>query len=302
MIGVDWGSSNLRAYRFGPDGCVRDERSSGAGAASLAADGFEPILATLLAGWTRPGEPVILAGMVGRRGGWREVPYIACPADPRTLAQSVVPVKAAFGPCFLVPGLSVRDPNGVADVMRGEETQILGAGIGSGTVVLPGTHTKWARVAGGRIIGFATAMTGELYGLLRTHSLLGQLAVSDAAFAADAFRTGARRALESGGVERVLFSARADVLLGSLGPNSVESYLSGLLIGGEVAALRGMLDAPPVLIGGESLRNRYAEVLALAGHPGATSLDGAEAVARGLWQIGQALQLSAPSNAADAAV
>lgn len=299
MIGIDWGSSNLRAYRFGADGGVLEARSSEAGAAALAPEDFEPVLAALLAGWTGAGDPIVLAGMVGRRGGWREVPYLACPADPRTLARSVLTLEAPFGPCFLVPGLSVRDSNGVGDVMRGEETQILGARIETGTVILPGTHTKWARVVEGRIIDFATAMTGELYRLLRHHSLLGQLAVTGAPFAAAAFRAGALRALEAGGIERILFSARADVLLGSLEPEAVESYLSGVLIGGEVAALSAMLDAPPVLIGGESLRARYAEVLALAGSPGAASLDGAEAVARGLWRIGQELPFGGSSDGSD---
>lgn len=299
MIGVDWGSSNLRAYRFGPDGRVREVRHSEAGAAALAPEEFEPVLAALLAGWTGAREPVVLAGMVGRRGGWREAPYLACPADPRTLARSVLTLEAGFGPCFLVPGLSTRDRNGVADVMRGEETQILGARIESGTVILPGTHTKWARVVGGRIVDFATAMTGELYGLLRSRSLLGQLAVTGAPFAAAAFRSGALRALAAGGIERVLFSARADVLLGHLEPESVESYLSGILIGGEVASLRAMLDTSPVLIGGESLRARYAEVLALAGSPGVASCDGAEAVASGLWRIGLELRGGGASRGAD---
>lgn len=296
MIGVDWGSSNLRAYLFGPGGRVLEARNSEAGAAALAPEAFEPVLAALLESWTQAREPVVLAGMVGRRGGWREAPYLACPADPRALARSVLPIAAAFGPCFLIPGLSTYGPNGVADVMRGEETQILGARIETGTVILPGTHTKWARVVDGRIVDFATAMTGELYGLLRSRSLLGQLAVTDAPFAAAAFRTGALRALAAGGIERVLFSARADLLLGGLEPESVESYLSGMLIGGEVAALRPMLDAPPLLIGGKSLRVRYAEVLALAGYPGAASCDGADAVARGLWQIGEELRVRGSSS------
>lgn len=224
--------------------------------------------------------------MAGRRGGWREAPYLRCPADPADLAAAAVAVPSRLGPCFLVPGLSFQGEDGVAGVMRGEETQILGAGLADGTLVLPGTHCKWARLAGGRIVDFATAMTGELYALLLDHSLVGQVATRAGRDRPDVFAAAAGRALAAGGSERLLFSARAEVLLGALEPEAVESFLSGLLIGGEIAALRDLLDGPPTLIGSEVLCKRYTEALMLAGYPSATTLDGETAVARGLWRIG----------------
>lgn len=287
MIGVDWGSSNLRAYRYGPDGTVLERRCGGPGAAMLGPDAFEPALAAILTGWTDGRVPIVLAGMAGRRGGWREAHYLPCPVDPAHLAAATVAIPSAIGPCFLVPGVSTRRSDGVAGVMRGEETQILGAGLTAGTVVLPGTHSKWVRRTEGRITDFATAMTGELYALLLDHSSIGQVATREPCDRPDTFTAGARRALAAEGIERVLFSARAEVLLGTLEPEAVESFLSGLLIGGEVAALRGLLDGPPTLIGAPALCTRYAAALALADFPSAQILDGETAVARGLWRIGR---------------
>ncbi|MEH3117297.1 MAG: 2-dehydro-3-deoxygalactonokinase [Methylorubrum populi] len=300
MIGVDWGSSNLRAYRFGPDGTVLGRRSGGPGAATLGPDAFEPALAGILAGWADGRVPIVLAGMAGRRGGWREAPYLPCPADPAHLAAAAVAIPSEIGPCFLVPGLSIRGRDGVAGVMRGEETQILGAGLAAGTLVLPGTHSKWARLTEGRITDFATAMTGELYALLLDHSLIGQVATQAACDRPDAFTAGVRRALAADGIERLLFSARAEVLLGALEPEAVESYLSGLLIGGEIAALHDFLDGPPILIGAAALCTRYAAALALAGYPSAEIRGGETAVARGLWRIGRDIAaLRGPDDAGD---
>jgi 2-dehydro-3-deoxygalactonokinase len=290
LIGVDWGSSNLRAYRFGPDGEVRDRRESPRGAARLKRDEFPQVLAETLEGWLEPDTLVVLAGMVGARAGWHEAPYLPCPADPDDLAAAALRVEDAPARCFIVPGLSARNPNGVANVMRGEETQILGSGVSDGTIVLPGTHSKWARVEGGRIRGFSTVMTGEMYALLRNQSLLGQLAEGDAPDEA-AFSLGAQRALDNpAGALPLLFSARADVLLGSLAPQAVASYLSGLLIGGEVAAMREGAGEGMMLICNATLAARYRVVLTLAGAADVRVLDGADAVAQGLWRIGGLLK------------
>ena len=290
LVGVDWGSSNLRAYRFGPDGAVIDRRESARGAARLKRDEFPQVLADTLEGWLEADARVVLAGMVGARAGWHEAPYLPCPADPAGLAAAALRVEDAPAHCFIVPGLSARDAGGVANVMRGEETQILGSGLADGTIVLPGTHSKWARVEEGRITGFSTIMTGEMYALLRNNSLLGQLAEGDAPDDA-AFTLGAQRALDNpAGALPLLFSARADVLLGSLAPQAVASYLSGLLIGGEVAAMRDAAGQGLVLICSAVLAARYQVALALAGVTDVTVVDGADAVARGLWRIGGLLK------------
>ena len=286
LIGVDWGSTNLRAFRFDAAGRVVDRRSSPRGAAGLAPGAFAAELVDTVGDWSSTGTRIVLAGMVGGRAGWRETPYLPCPVAPAELAAAALRIDTPLGPALVVPGLSSRSVSGAADVMRGEETQLLGARLSDGLVILPGTHSKWATLEQGRIVGFTTAMTGELYALLRRHSLLGQLAAADAAFDAPAFERGVRRVLAAGTIVPLLFSARADVLLGELAPAAVESYLSGLLIGGEIAAFRperATLIASPVLI------QRYRVALRIAGIDDVRSVDGDDAVARGLWTIGECL-------------
>lgn len=285
LIGIDWGSTNMRAFRFGASGEVLERRASPRGAAGLTPPEFESVLAETVAGWTDGTTPIVLAGMVGGRTGWREAPYLPCPASPSALAAAALPLDTALGRAFIVPGLSTRAENGSADVMRGEETQLLGAGLTDGLVVLPGTHSKWATLEQGRITTFATAMTGELYALLRHHSLLGQLA-SEGAFNENAFARGVTRALDAGSFAPLLFSARADVLMGDLPPEAVESYLSGLLIGGEIA---GFGAKPATLIGNPQLVARYETALRLAGINAITIIDGDHAASRGLWAIGECL-------------
>ncbi|MBB5685368.1 2-dehydro-3-deoxygalactonokinase [Sphingobium boeckii] len=286
VIGVDWGSSNLRAFRFDDQGTVKDRRSSAHGAAGLAKEDFPRVLAEVIGDWCDGGTRIVMAGMVGGRVGWQEAPYLPCPADPGQLAASALPLETSLGRAWLVPGLSSRNADGMADVMRGEETQLLGAGVGNGSVVLPGTHSKWATMQDGRIMGFSTAMTGELYALLCKHSLLGQLAVAAADFEPEAFKRGTRRALDARTIVPLLFSARADVLLGDMQGTAVESYLSGLLIGGEIAAFGAQ---PVTLIGNTALVERYQLALHLAGAPQSLVVDGDCAVARGLWMIGEHL-------------
>ncbi|MFM6829056.1 MAG: 2-dehydro-3-deoxygalactonokinase [Novosphingobium sp.] len=285
LIGIDWGSTNMRAFRFGAAGEVLERRTSPRGAASLTPPEFEQILAETVAGWTDGTTPIVLAGMVGGRNGWREAPYLPCPASPSALAAAALPLDTALGRAVIVPGLSTRAANGSSDVMRGEETQLLGAAIADGLVILPGTHSKWATLEQGRITTFATAMTGELYALLRHQSLLGQLA-SEGAFDEAAFARGVTRALDAGSFGPLLFSSRADVLMGDLPPEAVESYLSGLLIGGEIA---GFGAKPATLIGNPNLVARYEAALRLAGIDAITIIDGDHAVARGLWAIGDCL-------------
>ncbi|MDT0510011.1 2-dehydro-3-deoxygalactonokinase [Novosphingobium sp. MMS21-SN21R] len=285
LIGIDWGSTNMRAFRFGASGEVLERRASPRGAAGLTPPEFESVLTETVADWTDGTTPIVLAGMVGGRTGWREAPYLPCPASPSALAAAALPLDTALGRAVILPGLSTRAENGSADVMRGEETQLLGAGLTAGLVVLPGTHSKWATLEQGRITTFATAMTGELYALLRHHSLLGQLA-SEGAFNEHAFARGVTRALDAGNFAPLLFSTRADVLLGDLPPQAVESYLSGLLIGGEIA---GFGAKPATLIGNPQLVARYETALRLAGINAITIIDGDHAASRGLWAIGECL-------------
>jgi 2-dehydro-3-deoxygalactonokinase len=301
MIAVDWGTSSFRAYRLDASGAVLEQRSGAAGL--LACQGrFELMLAKQLIGWND--ELVMMAGMIGSRNGWHEVPYVACPAALDEIAAGLLSVAAQSLPgrrIFIAPGLSHRPgPNqpGAPEVMRGEESQLLGLfgelpGAGPHTVCLPGTHSKWATVGAGRINAFHTAMTGELYALLKQHSLLGALMPPEAGAAtaedAPAFELGVRTSAEAGGLLSHLFSVRTRGLFGELSATQLPSYLSGLLIGHE---LRGLLaGAQQVhLIGSAALVQHYRRALALR-HVD-VQVHGEALVARGLHQLAVAARLT----------
>lgn len=286
LIGVDWGTTNLRAYRFDGDGRVTERRSSPHGASTLTSGSFAGVLVETVGDWCDGKIPIVLAGMVGSRNGWREAPYLPCPVDPARLASAALRFETPIGPTVIVPGVSVTAPDAIPSVMRGEETQLFGAGIRDGLVVLPGTHSKWVTMHAGMITDFATAMTGEFYAILRDHSLLGQLADPAAEFDEEIFSRGVRRSLATKNIVPVLFSARAEVLLGNLSAQGVTSYLSGVLIGGEVGALGR---SPATLIGDPHLVGLYRKAFEIYGLQDVSIVDGDDAVARGLWQIGEHL-------------
>lgn len=238
MIAVDWGSSNLRAFRLGAAGEVLEQRSSALGA--LACEGrFESVLAEQIAGWDDP--LLLLAGMVGSRQGWVEVPYVDCPVTLHDIAAGMLRIDAATLPgrqVWIAPGLRYRSDGNAFDVLRGEEVQLCGLmqriDERPHLVCMPGTHSKWARIEGGCIRSFFTAMTGEVFDVLRKHSLLGRLMSADLGLDHDAFMQGMERAQHSGGLLHHLFSVRTSGLLGVLQPDQLSSYLSGLLIAHEL--------------------------------------------------------------------
>jgi 2-dehydro-3-deoxygalactonokinase len=297
MIAVDWGTSSFRAYRLDAAGAVLEQRSAAAGLLACAGR-FEPMLAQQLAGWSD--ELVLMAGMIGSRNGWREVPYVACPAGLPEIAAGLLSVAADSLPgrrIFIAPGLSHRPATGAPEVMRGEETQLLGlldelAGAGPHTVCLPGTHSKWSTVSGGRITGFHTAMTGELYAVLKQHSLLGALMDHEAAATVEdtpAFELGVRTSADAGGLLSHLFSVRTRGLFGELSAAQLPSYLSGVLIGHELHGLLG--GAQHVhLIGSEALVLRYRRALALR-HVG-VQVHGEALAARGLFRLATTARLT----------
>lgn len=290
LIGLDWGSTHLRAYRFDERGQIEDVRALSCGIRQLPAGGFPEAFAQAVSGW--PQAPVLACGMVGSRNGWLEVPYLDTPVRIDRLAGTLTPLVAPHGRTLhLVPGL--RDP-ARPDVMRGEETQVAGVlaqfpkATHRGQLLLPGTHSKWVSVSNGAVTRFATVMTGELYGLLSQHSILGAAlppAVDDAA----AFHRGVVTARDSGaaGAFSRVFSARTLMLDGALAPTAVTDYLSGLLIGDELrmALAADWIDASePVLMAGDgALCARYLKAaeafdLHLVQAPDITT-------ARGLWLI-----------------
>lgn len=293
MIAVDWGTSSFRAYRLDASGAVLEQRSAAAGL--LACQGrFEPMLAQQLAGWDDA--LILMAGMIGSRNGWCEVPYAPCPASLDEIAAGMLLVAADSLPgrrIFIAPGLSQRAQASAPEVMRGEETQLIGlfdelAGDGPHTVCLPGTHSKWATVGGGHITGFHTAMTGELYAVLKQHSLLGALMDPEAGDDTPAFELGLRTSLDAGGLLNHLFSVRTRGLFGELSGAQLPSYLSGLLIGHEMNGL--LAGARHVhLIGSEALVQRYRRALAL--HHVEVQVHGEALASRGLYRLATTARL-----------
>ena len=229
MIAVDWGTSSLRCYRLDARGEIVESRSSGDGILNVAAGQFPRVLEEQIAGWKET--PIVMSGMVGSRQGWKEAPYVKCPAGFDEIAAQLVEVRQGT---WIVPGLSCRDTAGVPDVMRGEETQILGCGA-EGTICLPGTHSKWAEVENGRIERFSTFMTGEVYAVLRQHSILGRM-MEEGKPDAGAFADGVKRSGDGGGMLHHLFGVRTRGLMGELAAAASASYLSGILIGHELRA------------------------------------------------------------------
>lgn len=290
LIGVDWGTSNLRAFLYDGTGQVLARRDAPHGIQKIAAGAFESTLCTLAADWLQGPPPAfLLCGMVGSRQGWVEVPYVPCPASLRDVAQAAVSIRSALGSVHIVPGLSAESAAGLIDVMRGEETQILGTGDGTAPqlVIAPGTHSKWAQVADGTVRAFSTFMTGELYAVLRQHSILGRLMQGENEDAA-AFEQGVQRALAHPAPLGLLFSVRTEGLFGRIAPQALPSYLSGLLIGAEVAAglqATGLSHPAVSVIASDRLAALYHRALQLAGVERVKLQDGEAAAAAGLWRI-----------------
>ncbi len=312
LLALDWGTSSLRAFLVAADGGVLERREAPRGVLHVPERDFARTFAEIAGPWLadHPGLPALAAGMIGSRQGWREAPYAEAPAGLEELARGLVCVETGSGhPLSIVPGVSYRTAAGPPDVMRGEETQILGSlaqggSGGSEIFVLPGTHSKWALVAGRRIVWFATFMTGELYAVLKAHSILGRLIEGETHDAVH-FRRGLAEAAEAspqaGGLLHKLFSARTLALFGELPRAGVASYLSGLLIGSELgealASLGARLAAPPVaasVIGEAALARLYGAALEARGI--AARLAEADAAARGLLSIARTAGLLRPAS------
>ena len=307
LIGLDWGTTSLRAYLFDAAGSVLATRASTAGIMNLPrpADqgGFDAAFDDACGAWlaSAPDLPVVAAGMVGSAQGWVEAPYVDAPANADALVAGIVRVKAACGATLhIVPGVLQRGE--LPNVMRGEETQIFGAlGEDAGAAAtgkraligLPGTHAKWVVVQAGRIERFHTFMTGEVFAALREHTILGRTMVTPDRPDTDAFVHGVKIARDKGqaGVLATMFSARTLGLTGQLSREQQPDYLSGLLIGHELAGLEAVLvqqqDSLAAqqlrLIGNEALCERYRVALAQFGCTRAELVK--HATERGLWRV-----------------
>ena len=268
-----------------------DTRESEAGIGVLKPGMHEDAFETLVADW--PPLTAIMAGMIGSRQGWREAAYVECPADARSIAAEALRFETRSGRAVvIVPGLMLRSETRDGDVMRGEETQIAGLLADkadfSGTVLLPGTHAKWCRLSNGRVLDFQTIFSGEMFHLLSRHSFLRHsVEHPDLELANEPdFRLAVKRVVEEGlPFLSAIFSVRARSLLDDISPHANTAYLSGLVIGAEIAAARdqGLMpeEGPIWLIGADTLTDVYADALAAVGRH-TVRLDGGATVVKGL--------------------
>ncbi len=295
LIAIDWGSSSFRAYLMSPNGEILDEVASGDGIGRVAAGAYPATLKRLVGRWleAHPSLPIIASGMVGSRHGWREATYVKCPAGPLEVAGQLTQVDADGRIVHLAAGLSSVDEAGQPDVMRGEETEIFGiADAGARLIVLPGSHSKWARVDGDRVVAFKTFVTGELFAALRDHTVAGAFArAAPAKSPGEAFALGVRRGAArrrscegQSGLIGLLFGARSLPLMGALAEDDSGEYLSGLLIGAEIGEGRRLFPGEePHVAGAEALVERYLAAFEALGVSARAAPP--RAAARGLFRI-----------------
>lgn len=262
-IAADWGTTNVRAWAMSKDGDILAEATSADGMGTLAPDGFEDAFARLTADWTLADRcPVLICGMAGARQGWTEAPYAAVPTAPDVTPPTPVDTRSNRWKVRILPGLSQQTP---PDVMRGEETQIAGFLTlhpqFDGTLILPGSHTKWVQVSAGEIVSFQTAMTGEIYAALSGHTVLRHSVGCD--IDPDAFAEAVSDGLSRPeALAARAFQLRADDLLHGLDPARATGRLSGLLVGAELAHARPYwLGMQTALIGASKLSQTYASAL-----------------------------------------
>ncbi len=274
-IAIDWGTTNRRIYVLTADGAVLDTVRDDRGVLAMAPGDYPNEIAAIR---VRFGAlPIIAAGMVGSTRGWREAAYVPAPADLPTLAGAATRVPELD--VTIVPGVSLLTDTR-ADVMRGEEVQVLGAvaaGLAPADALFaqPGTHNKWVRVTGGRITDFATTMTGELFALVKGHGILAGMLDGPVADG-PAFRDGLSRGAGACDLTAALFGVRASVLLGRIAADDAASYASGLLIGSDIGAVPDMAGQTVHLLSSGLLADLYTigietrggTVVALDSHAG----------------------------------
>jgi 2-dehydro-3-deoxygalactonokinase len=277
LIAVDWGSTNFRALLLDAQGHCLETANSDLGILSASAiyrdKGFMPVLTQQLQRWAErySALPVVLAGMVGSRSGWYETPYIETPASIDAIASKLFKIpEDVFAGAWIVPGVKGITPNHMPDVMRGEEAQLAGALLrdvqaGKPTLaILPGTHSKWVSVNNGRIESFATAISGEIFAMLRQHSCLAPLLDGGVdACDADEFNRGVELSKLAGEISHHVFMLRSKRLLGQIDASQALQQLSGLVIGSEIANMQRLfsLNGRVAVIGGSNLSELYRQAL-----------------------------------------
>jgi len=247
LIAIDWGTTSFRAYLLDSTGEILDAKTSPMGILKVRQQHFEEALEAQIGQWldAAPGLDLIASGMIGSRQGWKEIPYLSGSVGLSELAGALEKIPLRRGSFFwIVPGIEITDAYGIPDVMRGEETQVLGSvGDAQEIFVLPGTHSKWVLCEQERIVWFSTFMTGELYQILKDYSILGKLFEGELAHR-PSFIKGIKNSQlnQFSGLLHNLFSTRTLGLSSQINSEYLASYLSGLLIGSELQEAKKCLE------------------------------------------------------------
>lgn len=301
LICVDWGSSNFRAFLLDHSGNLLDTIDTNQGMLKLEQSSFEPVLLNLLEEWVAEEKiPILMAGMVGSAGGWRNIEYVACPIDIENLSANIIPIENALNlKIAIIPGIETDKSSSTYDVARGEEVQVLGAMsmigkhyIGDSLFCLPGTHSKWITMKNKKITDFSTHITGELFAILTNHSMIAATKPNNNRLDETVFVQALKYVKKFGGLANYLFSARSNMLNGQLANADIDNYISGILIGNEVKEMRQAMPSLKLdqnsnivyLVGNDLLNKNYFTALKFFGlRP--VILDGLEASYRGMYLV-----------------
>ena len=293
LIGVDWGTSSFRAYLINAEGGVIDAIGAPEGILSVSENKFEPAFERLIGHWLQqyPTLPIVLSGMITSRNGWFEIDYISTPVEISTLASALVEFETSQGrKLHFATGLATTAEGKAPDVMRGEETELIGQFChhdSDGLFLLPGTHSKWVWVEDRKILDFETYMTGEVFALLKQHSILGKF-ITAGTPGDEAFERGVKWRVEHpGSILHTLFSVRTLPLFEQMPTDDVADYLSGLLIAEEICGAQTKREnhSEITVIGRGDLAERYCRALELMGSR-ANAVDQG-LVARGHFELAQ---------------
>lgn len=296
LIAIDWGTTSFRAYLLDENENIIDSISSPAGIMQGDDIVFEDVLYAQIGSWLNnyPDVPVLASGMITSRQGWVETPYLSCPASLNDLSKNLCKRLTRTGhKIYFVPGVCQKTP--VANIMRGEETQMAGLNCGKPlTAILPGTHSKWIRMGNENINHFSTFMTGEIFAALTQHTILARLLTNDED--TEGFVLGVQQGFsslkDSGGILSKLFGARAMPLLELMARESIKDYISGLLLGTEIqeAVKAGFgVESKPIICGATELAERYRKALEICGIQ--TELGKPDLAAFGLFRIASTANL-----------